>query len=99
MKNSFTFKSKVWVYPGMAAWRFLSLPKKEAKTIKNIFGDLAKGWGSLPVSVEIGETKWKTSIFPDKKRNTYLLPLKAQVRKRESIHDNQTITFKIEILI
>jgi hypothetical protein len=92
-------KSKVWVYPGMAAWRFLTLPKKESGKIKKLFGGLARGWGSLPVLATIGKTAWKTSIFPDKKAGAYLLPLKAEVRKKEGITDGANVIFVIKILM
>ena len=81
--NLFKFKSEVWVYPGMAGWRFISLPKKQSGQIKKTFGGLTGGFGSLPVNVTVGKTTWKTSIFPDKKTKSYLLPLKAEVRKKE----------------
>lgn len=97
MPRAYTLKSKVTVYPGMAAWRFLGLPAKEAKEIKEKFGKNAKGWGSLPVSVTIGKTTWDTSIFPDKKSGTYLLPLKGQIRKAEGIADTDTVTFALRI--
>lgn len=97
MSRAYTFKSKVTVYPGMAAWRFLGLPAKEAGEIKEKYGKSAKGWGSLPVSVTIGETTWETSIFPDKKSGSYLLPLKGKIRKAESITDTDTVTFTVRM--
>jgi hypothetical protein len=45
----------------------------------------------------VGETNWKTSIFPDKKHNSYVLPLKASVRKSEKISDKQVIQVEITI--
>lgn len=90
-------RSTVWVYPGVGAWRFLTLPKKQGAEIKAKFGKRAKGWGSLPVEVVIGKTKWKTSIFPDKKSGSYLLPLKAAVRKAEKIHDAATVVYTLQI--
>lgn len=81
----------------MSAWRFLTLPKKQGQEIKTRFGSHAKGWGSLPVSVTIGKTIWDTSIFPDKKSESYLLPLKAKVRKAEGISDDSTVTFSIKL--
>lgn len=93
----YKLNSKVLVYPGMAGWRFLALPKKQGKEIKEKFGVRAKGWGSLPVSVTIGKTMWNTSIFPDKKSGTYILPLKARVRKLEDITDDSTVTFSITL--
>lgn len=95
--GAYKLKSKVFVYPGMSAWRFLGLPTKQSQEIKKEFGSHAKGWGSLPVSVTIGKTTWDTSIFPDKKSGSYLLPLKAKIRKAEDISDDSTVTFSIRL--
>lgn len=86
------------------------MPKRESKEITELFGDMKRGWGSLPVKVIIGGTSWKTSIFPtsqsmasragqDFKKNnkTYWLPLKADVRKKESIAKTSKVNFFIEI--
>lgn len=81
----------------MDGWRFLVLPQREGKEIKETHGGNAKGWGSLPVSVTVGKTTWDTSIFPDKKAGTYLLPLKAGVRKKEGITDHTTVRFKLTV--
>ena len=83
----------------MAGWNFLSVPKKQSEEIKKMFGAMKRGWGSLPVVVTIGKTSWKTSIFPDKKAGGYLLPLKADVRKKEKISAGDKITFSLEIRV
>jgi hypothetical protein len=97
-KNSFTIKAKVWLYPGMAGWHFVSLPKTKSEEVKENFGKKAKGWGSLPVVASLGKTSWESSIFPDKHSGTYLFPLKASVRKKEGVYegDNIRISFKIK---
>lgn len=95
--NQFKIKEKVWLYPGATPWHFVSVPKKEAGVIKKKFGGNARGFGSLPVLVTIGKTKWKTSIFPEKKTGEYLLPLKAEVRKKEGIMSGDSISFLLEI--
>ncbi len=97
--NKFKVKSKLWLYPGLAAWYFVSIPKKQSSEIKTRFGDMARGWGSLPVKITIGKTQWQTSIFPDKKEGTYLLPIKAQIRKLENLKVNDAIALDLEILI
>jgi hypothetical protein len=99
MRRRYALQSKVVVYPGMGGWRFLVVPLKQGAEIKKKFGARAKGWGSLPAAITIGKTKWRTSIFPDKKSGTYLLPLKAQVRKAEEIDDEDTVRYTIDILI
>ncbi len=95
--GAYKLKSKVFVYPGMSAWRFLGLPEKQGQEIKKKWGSHAKGWGSLPVSVTIGKTTWNTSIFPDKKSGSYLLPLKAKIRKAAGISDDSTVAFSIQL--
>lgn len=94
----FKLKSEVWLYPGMAEWHFLSVTKNQSEEIKKKYGANARGWGSLPVMVTLGKTIWKTSIFPDKKSGTYLLPLKAEVRRKEIVAAEDTVSFTIEIL-
>jgi hypothetical protein len=75
----------------------MSVPKKDGEGIKKHFGKKQRGWGSLPVVVTLGKTSWKTSIFPDKQSGSYLLPLKALVRKKEGIFSSNKVSFSIEI--
>ncbi len=82
----------------MSAWHFVSIPKKEGQEIKERFRSLAKGWGSLPVIARLGKSNWKTSIFPDKRISSYLMPLKASIRESEGIRAGDDIVFAIEIL-
>jgi hypothetical protein len=95
--KGYKLTSKVYVYPGMGGWRFLGLPFKEGREIKEKYGKNARGWGSLPVSITVGNTTWETSIFPDKKSGSYLLPLKAQVRKKEEIDDDEEVQFILKL--
>ena len=44
-----------------------------------------------------GGTRWKTAIFLDTKRGTYLLPIKAEVRRREQIQAGMVV--EVSILI
>ncbi len=97
-KTKFKMKARVWVYSGSAAWHFLTLPQKESSQIKRQFNEVSRGWGSLPVKATINKTSWNTSIFPDKKSNLYLLPLKADVRKKEDIKVKDNVEFLIEII-
>ncbi len=97
-KHQYSMRGKVWLYPGVATWHFLTLPKTKSKEITTLFGNIKRGWGSLPVIVRIGTTSWRTSIFPDSKAGAYLLPLKAEVRKKVGIASGDTITYVIEIL-
>ena len=97
LNRKYEMRAKVWLYPGVAGWHFVTLPKKQSIEIKKKFGAMKRGWGSLPVIVTIGKTSWKTSIFPDKKAGAYLLPLKADVRKKEKFGVGDTISLSIEV--
>lgn len=93
-----SFKANVWLYPGHAGWHFVSLPKEvAAKVAAHQEGKPRRGWGAVAATVNVGSTTWKTSIFPDKKSGTYLLALKAAVRKKEGIFAKDTIVVHIEI--
>ena len=97
MQKTYTLTADVWLYPGMAAWHFITLPVRTADEIKFLFNEEKRGWGSLRVTVTMGKTTWKTSIFPDKKTNSYLLPLKADVRKKEAINAGDTVKFDLTV--
>lgn len=82
----------------MSGWHFMSIDKTRAKEINAMFGNKKRGWGSLPVEVVIGKSKWNTSIFPDSKSGTFLLALKSAIRKQEHIHKGDKVKAKISIL-
>ena len=81
----FSFTADVWEHEGPAAWHFVSLPEAVADEIEATYGHQAAGFGSLRVEVTIGKTRWSTSLFPDRTRGTYLLPLKKSVRVAEQL--------------
>ena len=95
--RSFKMRVKVWLYPGEMPWHFVTLPKKLSTQIKDRFASLKRGWGSLPVTVTTGKTGWETSIFPDKKAGAYLLPIKADARRKENIGAGDSIVLTLEV--
>ncbi len=86
----FSFTADVWRHDGAAAWFFVCLPEAIADDIDEQFGHRAAGFGSVRVEVTIGATSWLTSIFPDTKRGTYVLPVKKAVRVAEHLADGST---------
>jgi len=88
----------LWLYPGESAkWHFLTVPKDISQEIKETYKGLRQGFGSLPVEVTIGKTTWLTSVFPDTKAGTYLLPVKAKVRRDEDMYVDEKITFSFQV--
>jgi hypothetical protein len=81
----YKFTAKPWLYTGPAGWYFVSLPKELAQEIRTALKSEEEGWGRLKATAKIGNSEWKTAIWFDTKRNTYLLPLKAEIRKKENL--------------
>ncbi|MCA9358182.1 DUF1905 domain-containing protein [Candidatus Kaiserbacteria bacterium] len=94
----YTLQVRLWMYPGeFANWYFVTVPKKMSTEIKEGFGKYARGFGSLPVAVTVGKTAWETSIFPDTRSGTYLLPIKAKVRKEEALFADDVIAVSFKV--
>lgn len=96
---TFRFDAELWEWTSRTSWFFLSLPEPEADEIDDRFGGAAAGFGSLPVEVTIGETTWRTSIFPSKTEATYVLPVKKSVRKAEGIDVGTTAHVELTVLV
>ena len=94
--NKFVFKAKVWKYRGPAGWYFVTLPKTLSKKIRSKHGLSEEGWGRLKTSATIGKSQWKTAIWFDTKAQSYLLPLKSLIRKKEKIEVNTQV--KVQLL-
>ncbi len=97
---SFTIHAKLWLYPSdTASWHFLTIPKDISAKIKTAKPLTKRGWGSVRVEAKIGKTIWQTSLFPDGKSGTYLLPVKAAVRNAEGIFPEDLVKLRITLLI
>lgn len=93
----YDFVAKPWQYNGPSSWTFISLPENIAKEIRRNFKSEEKGWGRLNVTAKIGRTIWKTAVWYDTKMNTYILPLKAEVRIKESVDVDKKLSASIRI--
>lgn len=80
----YEFEAEMWRDPG-ASWYFITVPEDISAHISAFCVDQKTSFGSVRVKVQIGDTPWKTSLFPDKKSGCYFLPVKADVRKHEKL--------------
>lgn len=99
MQNSYEFTSELWLYHGDVAWCFVSLPKEISTEIKSLQHIPRKGFGSVRVKATITKTTWATSIFPDSKAGTYLLPIKKEIRKRNNLSPGDTATISLSVVL
>lgn len=79
------FTAVVRRYDGATAWYFLTLPVDLAEEIRSRVERV--GFGSVRVQVRIGTSSWATSVFPDKESGSFVLPVKAAVRRAEDLDD------------
>lgn len=94
----FRFEGAVRLWPANEKFFLLGLPKEISDEIFEISDGLTNGWGSLKVEARIGETVWRTSIFPDTKLGIFELPLKAEVRKINDLSVGSVASCEIELL-
>ncbi|HEX2698397.1 MAG TPA: DUF1905 domain-containing protein [Anaerolineales bacterium] len=89
------FSGKIFIWRGPAPWFFITVPAKQSRDINEISRLVTYGWGVIPVTVRIGKTEFKTSLFP--KDGRYLVPLKVSVRKAEKLEEGDKVTVRLEI--
>jgi hypothetical protein len=77
------FDGEVWFWKGPSPFHFIAVPETECVEIQAVSKLVTYGWGVIPVTVELGDTVWTTSLFP--KDGGYQVPIKSEVRKKESL--------------
>ncbi|NNH74381.1 DUF1905 domain-containing protein [Nocardia uniformis] len=95
--SEYTFSAELWEHHGSTSWYFISVPEEIADEIEELHGRNAGGFGSVRVDVVIGGSRWATSLFPDKKRGTYLLPVKKAVRTAEGLTAGDTVRLDLAV--
>ena len=92
------FTAELWEHDGPGSWHFVSLPEDDADEIDAVHGGRARGFGSQRVEVTVGATTWRTSVFPDTKRGTYVLPMKKAVRTAEGLAAGAHVEVSLVVL-
>ena len=98
--HRFEFRAELWLHTGEAAWHFVTLPTDVADDIDEIDERAAagvRGFGSVPVRVTVGATTWDTSIFPDTKAGSFVLPVKKAVRSKEGLDEGAMVDICLEL--
>jgi hypothetical protein len=90
-KIKYVFTAQPWQHLSPGGWHFASLPKDMSKEIRANLKWQEEGWGRLKVVANIGNSTWETAIWFDTKLNTYLLPLKAEKRKKEKLEASKKL--------
>jgi hypothetical protein len=91
------FSGVIWFWKGPAPWYYVTVPADLSRDLREISAFVTYGWGVIPVTVRIGQTEWQTSLFP--KDGSYLVPLKASVRKAEHLDEGDTVSIRLEVVL
>lgn len=97
MSLRYDFSAKLWRAPGGAAWHFVTLPVDLSGQIRAMTGSMLNAFGSLRVTAQIGAATWKTSLFVDSKANAFVLPVKAEIRRKAGIVAGDDVEVAVEI--
>ena len=91
----FEFSGKIIFWRGPSPFYFVAMTDEDSRDLKAVSGAVTYGWGVIPVTVCIGNTTFKTSLFP--KDDRYLVPIKAAVRKAEDIDEDDEVTVVLDV--
>lgn len=91
------FSGDVWFWKGPSPWHFVTVPEDECAVLAAASALVTYGWGMIPVTAQIGDTEWTTSLFP--KDGRYLVPLRDWVRKAEGIELGAVVTICLTVAV
>jgi hypothetical protein len=94
----YRFDAEVWLHDGDAAWHFVTVPADVSDDIEARTAEHRRGFGSARVRVTVGGTTWTTSVFPDTKRQAYVLPVKKQVRSAEHVAAGDMVSVSLALV-
>lgn len=82
--------------PAKASWHFVTITGAAADAIRARAFELramggARGFGSVRVRATIDGVALDTSVFPHKESGGYLLPVKAEVRRKAGVAEGDLV--------
>ncbi|QGQ18223.1 DUF1905 domain-containing protein [Cellulomonas sp. JZ18] len=81
-----------------SAWVFLAVPFDVADEVDDLTRGRQGGFGSVRVEVTLGPTTWRTSLFPDRTRETFVLPVKKAVRAAADVGPGDTVPVTLRLV-
>lgn len=95
---TYRFTAPMTEHPGNAAWHFITLPHDVTDEIDEVTEGHQRGFGSVRVEVTVGSTTWRTSLFPDTKAASFVLPVKKAVRSAEDLGGGDDVDVALELI-
>lgn len=103
--ESITVTTPLWRWQSAtapAAWYFLTIEGDAADAVRvaamtGQWVDGRRGFGSARVEARIGDSIWKTSVFPHRESGGWLLPVKAAIRRAERLVEDEAVTVTVSL--
>jgi Domain of unknown function (DUF1905) len=91
----FEFSGDLWYWKGPSPFHFISVPEDECVELAAAAALVTYGWGMIPVTAQIGDTTWTTSLFP--KDGRYIVPVKQLVQRAEGLEVGDAVTIELTV--
>ena len=89
------FSGEIIHWRGPAPYHFVVAPEEQSAAIESVAPLVTYGWGVIPVRVRIGQTEFRTSLFP--RGDMYLVPIKVAVRRAEGLELGDTVSVRLHL--
>ena len=92
----------VHIEEGYTPVGFLRIPPEAAEAIvahefeRRLEMGKRRGFGSVKVTVTLGDSTWQTSLFPNKD-GSWFLPVKKPVRVAEGLVEGEEVAVELEL--
>ena len=90
------FQATVFQADDGDAWHWVGLDEGASEAVTRFSRGATGGWATIKVEATVGATTWNTSLFLASD-DTYLLPLKKDVRRAEAINDGDEIEVSVRL--
>lgn len=94
----FSFLATLWMSNGQGAWHFVTVPVDFTEPLRAAGGPRT-GFGAVPVTAQLGEVVWKTSVFPDAASGCFFLPVKRAVRERNDVEAGDEVEVTLRVVM
>lgn len=101
--ETYMTESRLWLWSSgktAGVWHFLTIEGEVADAIRLsalMVQGRRRGFGSVRVAAQIGDSRWQTSIFPHKESGGWILPVKLAVRRAEGIAAGDMVAVHLTI--
>jgi hypothetical protein len=93
-----TVTGPLWLWSGEnGSWHFFTVPEENCGDIRAQAMATMRGFGSVKVEATVGGVSWRTSVFPVKSGG-FVLPVKADVRRKAGVAAGDEVTVELEPL-